>query len=342
MAEVVVKSAPTMMPSSSIERLKELKVKTPEAEKARLRQATKEFESYFMYEMLKTMRKTVPKSEFNKGGPFESDNSKEIFTEMFDMQLAGKMVKGDRNSISEILYKSLEKLVDAKYTGSDGSAEIKPLSEPKPEPVQIRSTQFRPVPKASEPVAVETRTTAFVPVVSVPTAAKPAKPTVLPVTAVDTERDESKTTPFVSTGLVTDKIMSRFGEYIEQAAKDTALDPILIASVIQAESDGNPTAVSPAGAKGLMQLADSTASDMGVKEVFNPEENIQAGSKYLKRLIDRFGSVRLGLAAYNAGPQNVMRHGDVPPFKETQNYVRKVLDTLGTVSGVKPGVTAKE
>jgi soluble lytic murein transglycosylase-like protein len=73
-----------------------------------------------------------------------------------------------------------------------------------------------------------------------------------------------------------------------------------------------------------MQLIDSTAQDMGVEDVFDPRENILAGSRYLRDLIDRFGDMKLGLAAYNAGPGNVNKYGGIPPFKETQNYVRKV------------------
>ena len=85
-----------------------------------------------------------------------------------------------------------------------------------------------------------------------------------------------------------------------------------------------------------MQLADSTATDYGVREVFDPAENIKAGSRYLRNLIDRFGSVKLGLAAYNAGPGNVEKYQGIPPFKETVNYVNKVLDTLSNISGGSP------
>ena len=77
-----------------------------------------------------------------------------------------------------------------------------------------------------------------------------------------------------------------------------------------------------------MQLIDVTAEEMGVKKVFNPKENILAGSKYLKKMIDRFGDIKLGLAAYNAGAENVKKYGDIPPFAETREYVTKVLENM--------------
>jgi Rod binding domain-containing protein len=112
---------------------------------------------------------------------------------------------------------------------------------------------------------------------------------------------------------------------ISEASDATGVEKSLIAGVIAAESAGNPWAVSHAGAKGLMQLMDTTAQSLGVTQSFNPRSNILGGAKYLQALLQRFnGSEKLALASYNAGPETVTRYGDVPPYQETQDYIARV------------------
>jgi soluble lytic murein transglycosylase-like protein len=101
----------------------------------------------------------------------------------------------------------------------------------------------------------------------------------------------------------------------------------LIHSIIKAESNYDPFAVSHKGACGLMQLMPDTARDLGVKNIYDPYENVQAGIKYFKKLLkDYEGNTKLALAAYNAGPEAVKKYGGIPPYPETQRYIKKVND----------------
>jgi len=115
---------------------------------------------------------------------------------------------------------------------------------------------------------------------------------------------------------------------VQEAANRHNVDPALVRAVIQTESGWNPSAVSRRGAVGLMQLHPVTAQRFGVDDVFNPQQNVDAGVRYLKRLLQRYkGNLDLALAAYNAGEGAVDRHGGVPPFRETRDYVQKVQNT---------------
>jgi len=113
---------------------------------------------------------------------------------------------------------------------------------------------------------------------------------------------------------------------IRAVASRHGMDPALIKAVIAAESGFDPKAISTKGAKGLMQLMPSTAEILGIRDPFDPEENLEAGTRYLKALLGRFGGdLSLALSAYNAGPEAVERFGGMPPYEETRRYVSKVL-----------------
>ncbi len=103
------------------------------------------------------------------------------------------------------------------------------------------------------------------------------------------------------------------------------VDPHLIRAIIRAESGGNELAVSHAGAEGLMQLMPDTGRALGVRDAFDPEDNVYGGTLYIRQMLDKYGDLSLALAAYNAGPGNVDKYGGIPPFQETQEYVKRVM-----------------
>ncbi len=121
-----------------------------------------------------------------------------------------------------------------------------------------------------------------------------------------------------------------FGTIIYQEAVRNNLPPELVAAVVEAESDFRPRLISNKNAQGLMQIVPETGRILGCDNPFNPSENVAAGAKYLRYLLDRFGDQSMALAAYNAGEGNVDRFGGIPPFPETVNYLQRV--THGTHS----------
>ncbi len=301
MSSILSAAPPLVMNLSDIERLKGQKGLGLEAEKKRLKKATREFESMVVYEMLKTMRKTIPENTLTESEDSSGGLGKDIYTQMFDMELARKVSTGDKNSISEVLYNQVVKSVEARYQDNSILKAIIQPSKVDSKHMQLNKKNFIENQNNFKEINRKSDLDNFKP--------------------ISIRKIRSSSTK-------TDNIVARFGDIIEMASRETKLDSALIASVIKVESNGNPKAVSKAGAKGLMQLIDVTAEEMGVKKVFNPKENILAGSKYLKKMIDRFGDIKLGLAAYNAGAENVKKYGDIPPFAETREYVTKVLENM--------------
>jgi soluble lytic murein transglycosylase-like protein len=298
-------------PPVDLDRLRSSQSATLDTEKARLRKATKEFESFFLYYMLKTMRETLTNESASAEAPLSGGMGKETYQQMFDMEISRHVVRGDNRSLSAMLYKSMEKLVEARFKADQGKTEA---SAPK-----VSGTIHQPAPplplKTAEPAIVLPKQSPFRPV------ERTTQSNFAPIAAIRTIQTK------------TDPIQAQFGDIIAEAARENQLDSALIHSVIKAESNGDPNAISRAGAKGLMQLADSTSTDLGVANPFDPRANVFGGAKYLRTLINRFkGDLRLALAAYNSGPAMVDKHGGVPPFRETRDYIDRVTTYLRETS----------
>lgn len=126
----------------------------------------------------------------------------------------------------------------------------------------------------------------------------------------------------------------RYDGYLRDASRKHSVSFPLLKAVVKVESDFDPRAVSEKGAKGLMQIMPSNFETLGIGDPFNPRENIMGGALHLRRLLERFnGEVRLALAAYHAGAENVKRFGKIPPIPETEEYVRKVMECYRLFQG---------
>lgn len=252
-----------------------------DAQKVKIADAAKEFESLLTEMMLKSMNKT-------SGGLFgnSSDDSGfggDYFNMIFESKMAEMMSKKRSLGIADVLYK--------KITGGDLEQTFK-----KPEGTLPLSIDKIEVNKSVEN---------------------------LPAVSPNTKAIER---------------LNKYEGIINQAAEYFGVNKNLIKSVILTESAANDKAVSSAKAKGLMQLIDSTASEMGVSNVFDPKENIFGGTKYLSEMLRKYnGNVQLALASYNAGPDNVDKYGGVPPFDETQSYLKRVIGYLNHFNGENYG-----
>ena len=134
-----------------------------------------------------------------------------------------------------------------------------------------------------------------------------------------------------------------YADLVAASAKAHGVAPELVAGVIAAESNFNPKAVSWRSARGLMQLMPETAARFGVTDIFNPAQNIEAGTRYLKELLMRFdGDLALTLAAYNAGPERVKQYRAAPPYRETQTYIRRVTEKFREYSASSAHALASE
>ena len=223
------------------------------------------------------------------GGLVERSTGEEIFTEMLDSEFAKKMVRNGKLGLAQVIIDQMSRIDNT----IDASSALSALKEHNnnARAAQFGATNLRSFDN------FRNNTGAFA-------------------------RNESQEICFdmFSPGV------RQWSDIIAKASEEFGIDKFLIAAVIDTESSGRANAVSHAGASGLMQLMPGTAKDMGVADVFNPLQNVMGGTRYLREMLNRFGGdLKLALAAYNAGPGNVQRFGGVPPFRETQNYISRIM-----------------
>jgi soluble lytic murein transglycosylase-like protein len=286
---------------SDIQKLSNLKDKS----KA-LQMASREFEAIFLTHMLKGMRQSV----LGEGGGIMGGSGfgGGVFQELFEVEVARKASHRQSLGMAKVLYEQMSKLLPADAAGDEPAAGS--LSLP------AIPRRERPEPKAEVVTAVRVE----------------PKPKAEVVAAGQAEPEPKAEAALIKTNAVkpdagtVDGRLKNLEPIIDRAARTYRIDPDLIKAVIAQESSARPDSVSSAGAKGLMQLMDGTARDLGVQDPFDPEENIKGGTRYLRWLLDRFGGEeKLALASYNAGPGRVKQYGGVPPFPETERYVDRVL-----------------
>ncbi len=269
----------------------------------KLKQATQAFESIFIAELLRNMRASslIEKKEDGFG--------KDIMMAMADEGVARQLAKSGMFGIGEKLYRNLVKRIDA---GNEPASKLK-ITQPR----QIDGIAPPIAPKIANVSGAE-QTIA---------ARETEQPTQATVVKSQVAKEATPRSSHPS--------LQKFIKHIESAAAANDLPVDLLEKIIIQESAGNSRAISPKGAVGLMQLMPDTARAVGVRNRFDPAQNIHGGARYLRQMIDRFGDLEQAIAAYNAGPGNVVKYGGVPPFAETQDYVRTVLGDRSAAPTVK-------
>jgi soluble lytic murein transglycosylase-like protein len=291
----------------------------------KLKKACQDFESIFIYYMLKSMRSSDSKSNL-----FGEGLGSDIFQQMFDQGLADKMSTSGQLDIASNMYNKYAAILEAPAPQKAQPAQPQDISLPViPKNIiepQISSPIIQPaVQLKSEPVTGAT------------TAVPDIKADPLPVSISEPKADvtsviDKPTTKVASLSKKAARQKATIDNYhdiIANAATANNVDPNLVKALILQESGGNPNAISSKGAKGLMQIMDGTAKMLGVTNSFDIKQNIEGGVKYLGDLIKKFeGDIKNALAAYNAGPAAVQKYGGIPPYDETADFVNSVMENF--------------
>lgn len=301
-----------------------------EAEK--IRAAAQQFEAVFISYLYKTMRATVPDSPFADGQSQSQGMYEDMFTQSLGTSLAGSGASGQGLGLTELLIRNLEPKAARAVAGHLAKLE----GEAAAAAAAGQSTGAGSGASAASPAGAGAVRAAVRALHSAnhgddgPESAAGAVYAARAAAPPDRLSAEKARRPVQETPALADNVR----DALDRAADATGVDRRLLRAVALVESGGNPRAQSSRGARGLMQLMDGTARDLGVKNVFDPIENALAGARYLKRqLLSHGGDERLALASYNAGPGNVRRHGGVPPFPETLQYIQRVLDIRQKLGG---------
>ena len=277
-----------------LQHVKEPEGKYSESQKARMAKAAQDFESLLTGMMLKSMTKST-------GGLFGKDNyGGDVVDVLFEKEMASYMTKYKGMGIAEDIYKKVtgEELNVNPVYNTVKNAPGKILSEKSDEePDSFRERKLFNSGKIG---------TFF--------------------SAAGRKIEESNEAKVIPSSKALDRL-SKYHHIIKNAAEKYGVEEKLIKSIILTESAAREKALSKAKAKGLMQLMDNTAKEMGVKNIWDPKQNIDGGTKYIARMLRLYnGDNHLALAAYNAGPGNVEKFEGIPPFKETETYVARVLE----------------
>lgn len=273
--------------------------KLTDKQKADFAKVARGFESMFVHEMYKTMRQSML-DEDEKDGEEDMSFGGDVLQGMTDLQFSDSVSQSGKGmGIAQMMYKHLTGDSDLPALLTQRSSRI---------PSDIGSSTKTDTKQLDLSSIGET------------------KDSIEKLRAIQARSLNTDAVPPSSQSFMErmNKRLANYSDTIESVAEKHGVHPALVKAIITAESAGNPHAVSPVGAKGLMQLMDGTAKDLDVNNSFDPIQNISGGTEYIARMLKKFGSLDHAIAAYNAGPGNVQKHGGIPPFAETQAYVQRV------------------
>ena len=286
--------------------------------------AATDFEAMLIKQMLTSMTKSLDGEGF-----FGSGAGSNLYQDMFINEVAQNMASNQSFGLAQQILQQVDPEA-IPHLKNQRKVEIKEEKYTQMAEVKRNNTHSNTIKKAAmDVIALQNGAR----VMTTPPAESdtPATPTPAPAPAPAPVKEAKLTAQVVTQPKTLMTRLQNYDHIIDKAAEKYNIDKSVIKAVIAQESYGNPKAVSPVGAKGLMQLMDGTASDLGVKNSFDPEQNIMGGTRYLRDMLNRFGDMDLALAAYNAGPGNVRKYNGIPPFKETQNYIKKVTNYANTL-----------